>query len=330
MPRITYEINENDSNQRLDKFAKKLLIDTPLAGIYKMIRSKDIVVNGKKSEQDYVLQQGDSVRIFHREDPTSTMVDNSRQNNVEDRKPDSERKNYSFRSMIIYEDEDFVCINKPPHLNVHPWDHKTKEVSLIELALDYYQGKYNSLTFKPSLVHRIDRQTTGCVLIAKNKPTLDALLALLQSQQIEKIYHTITIENSTVKSRDTIRSKLERYDGGGGSKVRVSEVWEPSVTHYSTLKNLSNKYRLIECRLETGRMHQIRVHLSSIGLPIVGDGYYGEKWENSFAKRAYSIDHQLLHAYRLSFEHPRTHQPLNIIAPYPKDFEKFIESVTNS
>ncbi len=120
MPRITYEINENDSNQRLDKFAKKLLLDTPLAGIYKMIRSKDIVVNGKKSEQDYVLQQGDNVRIFHREDPASTMVDNSRQNNVEDRKPDSERKNYDFRSMIIYEDEDFVCINKLPHLNVHP------------------------------------------------------------------------------------------------------------------------------------------------------------------------------------------------------------------
>ena len=258
------------------------------------------------------------------------MVDNSRQNDVEDRKTDSERKNYSFRSMIIYEDEDFVCINKPPHLNVHPWDHKTKEVSLIELALDYYKGKYNSLTFKPSLVHRIDRQTTGCVLIAKNKPTLDALLTLLQSQQIEKIYHTITIENPQTKPRDTIRSKLERYDAGGGSKVRVSEWWEPSVTHYSTLKKLSDKYRLIECRLETGRMHQIRVHLSSIGLPIVGDGYYGERWENSFAKRAYSIDHQLLHAYRLSFEHPRTHKPLNIIAPYPEDFEEFIESVTNA
>lgn len=120
MPRITYEINQNDSNQRLDKFAKKLLLDTPLAGIYKMIRSKDIVVNGLKTEQDYILQEGDSVRIFHREDPTSTKVDKSRQKSVEDKKVDTERKDYNFRSMILYEDEDFVCINKPPHFNVHP------------------------------------------------------------------------------------------------------------------------------------------------------------------------------------------------------------------
>lgn len=115
--------------------------------------------------------------------------------------------------MILYEDEDILCVNKPAHLNVHPGDHKTKEVSLIELVQDYYGGKYSSLTFKPSLVHRIDRQTTGCLLIAKNKHTLEALLRALQNHEIEKIYHTISyVEDAKSKKRDTIQLPLKRYD----------------------------------------------------------------------------------------------------------------------
>lgn len=115
--------------------------------------------------------------------------------------------------MICYEDEDILCINKPPHLNVHPGDHKTKEVSLIELVQDYYGDKYSSLTFKPSLVHRIDRQTTGCILIAKNKYTLEALLNQLQSHSIEKVYHTVSyVEDRHAKKRDTINLPLKRYD----------------------------------------------------------------------------------------------------------------------
>jgi 23S rRNA pseudouridine955/2504/2580 synthase len=116
-----------------------------------------------------------------------------------------------------------MIVNKPPGINVHPGDHKTKEVSLIELIQDYLGERYNSLSFRPALVHRIDRDTSGCIMIAKDKKTLEALLVLLQSGHIEKVYHTIVL-GTPDKPRDTIDARLLRIeDAHGEAKVRVDE-----------------------------------------------------------------------------------------------------------
>jgi 23S rRNA pseudouridine1911/1915/1917 synthase len=156
---------------------------------------------------------------------------------------------------------------------------------------DYLKGKYDSLTFRPALVHRIDRDTSGCILVAKEKPTLEALLSDLQDHKIEKVYHAL-VSGIPAKPTDTIRARLLRVeDARDEAKVRVDEAGQSAVTHYKTITNyqlpITNTkinlpilpsyhpaISLLECRIETGRTHQIRVHLAYIGCPILGDKAY--------------------------------------------------------
>lgn len=171
---------------------------------------------------------------------------------------------------ILYEDEGFMVINKEAGTNVHPGDHKTTEISLIEAVQDLLDKKYDTLSFKPSLVHRIDRDTSGTILIAKEKKVLETLLSSLQSGKIEKIYHAIVI-GKPPKPRGTIEKKLRRIENAQDeAKVQVAKDGQEAITHYRTLEeNIQGKYSLLELRIETGRTHQIRVHLVSIGCPIL-------------------------------------------------------------
>ncbi len=219
-----------------------------------------------------------------------------------------------------------MVVNKPSGMNVHGGDHKTDEVSLIDLVQDMLGGKYDSLTFKPALVHRIDRDTSGCLLIAKEKSTLESLLATLQGHEMEKIYHAIVV-GIPEKRRDTIRAKLLRIENAKNeAKVRIDESGQSAVTHYEVLAKF-HSYALLECRIETGRTHQIRVHLASIGHPILGDTSYGDKSTNSFMKREKHVTRQMLHARLLEFTHPTTKKRLTVEAPYPMDFNSLLTSV---
>ncbi len=304
----------SDADQRIDKFLKKYLSEAPLWGIYKWLRTGKIKVNKKKVDQTYRLELGDTIDIYlHDEEIAWFQKALSPIQSTE-----AIQKNTSLS--ILYEDEWLMIVDKPPGINVHPGDHKTKEVSLIELVQDSLFGKYDTLSFRPALVHRIDRDTSGALMIAKDKKTLESLLQLLQWGKIEKIYHAIII-GTPLKPRDTIRAKLLRVENATDeAKVRVDPSGQEAVTHYSTLNaNIRSKYSLLEIRIETGRTHQIRVHLASIGHPILWDKSYGQSGENSFARREYGIGRQILHAEQLSFVHPRTHTLLTIRAPYPRD-----------
>jgi 23S rRNA pseudouridine955/2504/2580 synthase len=325
MESLTIE-SSSDSEQRIDKFLKKYLPLAPLSGIYKWLRTGKIKVNRKKVEQTYKIEIGDCIDIH-----LSLEEIQNFQKSREIHDSDAEKK-LSQKIVILYEDEHLLILNKAPGINVHPGDHKTKEVSLIEMVQDYLWKRYNTLSFRPSLVHRIDRDTSGAIMIAKDKPTLEKILWLLQWGNIEKIYHALVLWVPK-KPRDTINAKLlRREDAVDEAKVLISEEWQEAITHYKTLiANIRNKYSLLEVRIETGRTHQIRVHLSSIGHPIIGDKSYGDKGENSFAKREYSIERQMLHAYKLSFIHPETKKLFEVTAPYhddmsslllPKDTEK--------
>ncbi len=222
-----------------------------------------------------------------------------------------------------------MVVNKPSGMNVHGGDHKTSEISLIDLVQDMLGGKYDSLTFKPALVHRIDRDTSGCLLIAKEKSTLESLLAALQGHEIEKVYHTLVV-GIPEKRRDTIRAKLLRVENAKNeAKVRVDESGQSAVTHYEMLQSFG-RYSLLECRIETGRTHQIRVHLASIGHPILGDSSYGDKSVNSFMKRENHIVRQMLHARLLEVVHPKTQKRLTVESPYPEDFHSLLTSVSGA
>jgi 23S rRNA pseudouridine1911/1915/1917 synthase len=161
--------------------------------------------------------------------------------------------------------------------------------------------------------------------VAKEKRTLEALLALLQSGKIEKTYHALVI-GMPGKPRDTIDAPLLRIDDAQDeAKVRVDPLGQRAITHYKTLReHVREKYTLLECHIETGRTHQIRVHLASIGCPILGDRTYGNPLENSYARKYAGITRQLLHAYSLSFVHPILKKHMMIVAPYEEDFEEIL------
>jgi RluA family pseudouridine synthase len=233
-----------------------------------------------------------------------------------------------------------MVLSKPAWLNVHAGDHKTRESNLIDQVQDYLAWRHDSLTFRPALVHRIDRDTSGCIIIAKQKNVLESLLESLQSHKIEKVYHALVF-GIPEKCEDTIRARLLRIeDARDEAKVRVDDAGQGAVTHYKIIQNsgfsIQNNTKeswinlsLLECHIETGRTHQIRVHLSHIGCPIIGDKAYGNKKYNSYFVRKLWTHRQMLHARSLDFIHPITKKRLHIEAPYHHDFATLIDIICN-
>lgn len=309
--------NISDSDQRIDKFLKKYLRNASLGAIYKFLRTGKIKVNKKKVEQTYRIVLNDEVQFFLTDSELGEMKKETT------KKPILQNTKID----ILYEDRYFLAVNKPAWMNVHPWDHKSTEASLIELVQDMLGEDYRSLSFRPALVHRIDRDTTGLVLIAKEKGALESLLSDLQNSKIGKIYHTIVV-GIPEKRRDTISVPLRRRDNAQDeAKVIVDlDAGQRAITHTTLIQSgISGKYSLLECQIETGRTHQIRVHLAHRGTPILGDKAYGNKKENSFARGTFSITRQLLHAHSLILSHPITWEKMTLIAPYPDDFVRLLE-----
>lgn len=289
-----FTIGESESGQRFDKFLKKLLPGAPLSLIYKLGRANRAKIDGKKRENDYRLELGETVKVFLSEEEfgefgrisTASGMNSAgdgvlpRSAGVGENSADTAPSRAKFRLLgdrVLFEDDYVLAINKPAGLNVHPGDHKSDENSLIEAVSDYYAGRMDTLTFRPSLVHRIDRDTSGVILIAKTKRALDRLLSALQNDKMDKTYAVISIRTPE-SPRGTVRKKLLRIENAKNeAKVRIDESGQPAVTHYETLRSkIAGKYALLSCRIETGRTHQIRVHLASVGAPVLGDRAYGE------------------------------------------------------
>lgn len=316
-------IQENDDSQRLDKFLKKLLVNSSLSLIYKLNRKNQIKINWKRQDNDYRLLKGDIIKLFindrEYEDLTKKQeVEKLPQSNKLDKKD------------IVYEEKWLLIVNKNPSLNVHPGDHKTKEISLIAQVHDYLWDSLNSLTFKPSLVHRIDRDTSWMVMIAKTKQFLDFLLKELQSHRIDKYYLAIC-KWSLPKTEWTIKARIEKIENAKKEdKVQISDKWQEAITRYKVVKEFSDSewvYSLVECKLETWRMHQIRVHLAHLWCPIIGDDKYWDKKFNSYLKRNYQVERQFLHAYKLSFMHPVKKIKVTYKARLKDDMNGFLEKM---
>jgi len=330
-----FPITKNDADQRLDKFLKKLFVNATRGLIYKWNRKwkiKIITIEGKKKKQanDYKLQLWEKLQIFLSEDDFLELTKSTK------KEIEISKKQKFSKSDIVYEDESLFIVNKNPGQNVHPWNHKTKEISLIEQVQDYLWKENNSFTFKPSLAHRIDRDTSGILLIAKEKQTLVKLVTdFKEKNTIKKTYFTLVVWKLSRKSW-TITKKLKRIENAKNeNKVQISEWGQTAVTHYKLIKEyrvkLPNGEQIIssvEIIIETGRTHQIRVHMASIGTPILWDNTYGDKKLNYFFQKKFWVNRQMLHAWKIEFYYPKKKKTMKLEAKLKIDIKRVIENIS--
>jgi RluA family pseudouridine synthase len=284
----------------------------------------------KKMDNEYKLQIWDEIKIFLSDDDFKVLNEKP----PETIRSDTEQSidNRFDKNDIVYEDADLIVVNKNSGINVHSWDHKTNESNLIAQIQDHLWDKLNSLTFKPSLIHRVDRDTSGIVLIAKKKDILTKLSADFKvHDKIKKTYYAIVLWKLSRK-KGTIKKNLLRIEWAKNeNKVQVSESGKTAITHYKSLKEhiiQTEQWVLIltelEVKIETWRMHQIRVHLASIGNPIVWDKTYGDKKLNAYFVNNYWLTRQALHSWKIEFFHYTREKNIELIASIKKDLQEFI------
>ena len=330
------KIEENDANQRLDKFLKKLFINATRGLIYKLNRKNKIKVKifwedwFKKRDNEFKIWLNDEIKLFLSDKDIKELSEKKECREVSLKSLDKFNK-----KDIVFEDSELFIINKNFWINVHPWDFKTKEISIIQQVQDYLWEKLNSLTFKPSLVHRIDRDTSGILIIAKKKDILSKLVEDFKNhKKIQKTYLAICFWKLPQKS-GTITKKLLRVENAQNrNKVEINEKWQTAISHYKLVeefvvetKNWKQNISVVEVQIETGRMHQIRVHLASLKCPIIWDKAYWNKSLNHYFEKSFLVKRQLLHAYKISFFHYWRKKQLELTAKIKSDMEEFLEKI---
>ena len=288
--KITLTIKKNDAGQRLDKFLTKTYPNLPQSLLYKAIRKKDIRRNGKRCDKADRLEEGDELYLFLPEDtlqaapPTYAFMHASRQLDV------------------VYEDDNVILLNKKAGLLVHPDDREYSDTLLFRVQRYLYEkGEYHpdeEQSFAPALVNRIDRNTSGIVIAAKTAAALRILNEKLKDREIQKYYLCI-VHGKMPKQSDTLEAYLEKNEAQ--NRVYISNTAKAGArtirTRYTVLEQRGD-LSLLEIHLLTGRTHQIRAHLASIGHPLLGDGKYGTNALN----KGTGFNKQALCSYRLKFD----------------------------
>ena len=308
-------INENEAGQRLDKFLGKLLKEAPASFYYKMLRKKNIVLNGKKATGNEKLTAGDSVKLFLSDETFEKFAGKQ-----QTKDPVVSVPHISLE--IVYENHDVLAINKPAgRLSQKA---KKEDISANEYILQYLLEsgtitRESLHTFKPSVCNRLDRNTSGILVAGKTLNGLQQMSKAFRERSMEKYYLAIVAGHISKPRR--IEGYLKK--DGQTNQVRIfskpSKDAKPIITEYRPLK-LLGQVTLLEVHLITGRSHQIRAHLASIGHPVIGDTKYGNpRLNREFLKNA-GVTHQLLHAYRLFLA-----DGTKIQADAPKEFERALE-----
>lgn len=312
------QIAANEAGQRLDKLLAKYLSEAPKSFLYKMLRKKNIVLNGKKASGNEKLVAGDSVKLFLSDE---TIQKFSKEITV---------CKSNTKLDILYEDDDILLVNKPAGMLSQKAE--AKDISLVEHLISYLLEsgqltRENLKSFKPSICNRLDRNTSGLVVCGKSLKGLQTMGQLFKERTLKKYYRCIVAGNVTEKQY--VKGYLIKDEKK--NQVAVSDTYFPESqeieTEYRPIQQLKQG-TLLEVHLITGKTHQIRAHLASRGHAIIGDYKYGSREINDRYKKEYQLSHQLLHAYRL--EVPKTKELPQLsekmfVAPSPKQFQKIIE-----
>ena len=316
-------ISPAQEGQRLDRMLARYLNEAPKSFLYKMLRKKNITLNGKKADGKETLREGDCVRLFFSEDTLAKFHHSTFQ-----RTPG--------KLDILYEDADVILVSKPAGMLSQKA--RPEDVSLTDYLVTYLLDK-GELTeeqlnvFRPSVCNRLDRNTSGLVIAGKSMAGLQEMSRILKDRSVHKYYRCM------VKGRLEGTSHLSGYlvKDHASNQVRIlpealsgaedADEAQPVETIWRAIAS-DGTFTLLEVLLVTGRSHQIRAHLASIGHPVIGDMKYGDPAVNRFCQEHYGVHRQLLHAYRVSF--PSLTEPLahlghkEFTAPLPKDFERML------
>lgn len=322
---IEITITKNEAGQRFDKYLFKYLNEAPKSFVYKMLRKKNIVLNGKKCSGDEKLNTGDIVKLFLADETVEKFRTTNNNPKIKSTKPLNIKD-------IIYEDENIILMNKKAGVLSQKAD--ANDISINEMMIAYLTQKgeltnETMQTFKPSVCNRLDRNTTGLIAGGKSLLGLQELSMLLKERNVDKYY--ITIVKGILSETKCITGYLTKNNNTNKVYISTEETDDGDYikTEYIPLKSFeynSIKLTLLKVKLHTGKPHQIRAHLASIGHPIAGDTKYGDKNINDLLLKDFGIKYQLLHSFSLTFPENGTKlievAGKTFIAPLPLVYEK--------
>lgn len=298
------DVLESQSGIRIDKFLSDELPEMSRSYIQKLIKEDQVTVNGKIVKANYKLSADDFVVVCQ----------------PELKEPDILAEDIPLD--ILYEDEDFLVINKPKGMVVHP-SAGHYSGTLVNALMYYCKDDLSGINgvMRPGIVHRIDMDTTGSLLVCKNDFSHQHIAQQLKEHSIRRVYHAI-VHGVIEEEEGTVDAPIGRHPIERKKMSINYKNGKEAVTHYKVIQRFKN-YTYIQCQLETGRTHQIRVHMASIKHPLLGDQVYGPQ------KNPFKLQGQTLHAKIIGITHPRTNKYIEVDAPLPEYFQKLLKKLEN-
>jgi 23S rRNA pseudouridine955/2504/2580 synthase len=311
---IELQVSPDAAGQRLDKYVRKALKDVPLSHVYKLLRTRQVRVNGSrgKAEQllvagDKVVIRGDADRLLAAPEPRAGNADQAIKGGV--------RVTFT----VLHEDADLLAVDKPAGLAAHPGT-GIEGATMVEMARAYLKVPADTppQEFKPSPAHRLDRETSGVILVAKNRRTMVRLTELFTSGEgVSKSYLALA-KGKMSRDAGTIDLPLSEHEQTGRSKSVRGVNFQEALTRWKVLASMKEA-SLLQVAIETGRTHQIRRHLEAVGHPVAGDKRYGDFPFNRTARTRWGLKRMFLHAWKLALPHPTTGERLALAAPLPAE-----------
>lgn len=294
-------VKKEEENNRIDAYLSTKIETASRVTIQRLIEEGKILVNNKKTKASYKIQEKDEV-IVEEDKPKEVSI-----------------KAQNIPIEILYEDNDIIVVNKPKGLVVHPAN-GNPDGTLVNAILSICKNSLSGIggELRPGIVHRLDKDTSGLIIVAKNDKAHINMSEQIKERNVKKTYIAL-VRGNVPEEEATINMPIGRSTKDR-KKMAVTKNGKQAITHFKVLKRYS-KYTLLEIKIETGRTHQIRVHMAEIGYPVVGDAVY------SNGKNEFGIEGQMLHAYKLEFMHPITNKHMELTAPLPQYFEEILKKL---